>query len=436
MAQLKAGTTIDGRDILQEFDGHKMDKNNPHGVTKEQIGLGNVDNVKQASKNEFDQLITRIGNNEDLNTTQKDSIVLALNEVNQTFEEYKSETVYYYNVSVEKRYDDTSKTYYYLTHIKHKDANEEIIRLKQGLAQGDLGETPRQFANRNITTVTTNSSEFNTNTLEPKGVTIVNGEVIGETPRDEYNYILGIKDDNSLKAYPPETSAQAILDDGCNNALTAFIPLIEDGVKTDSSLYNLYHFPNKHPRQAIAQFANKDILFLTCGGNNIEGEGMTADDVARVFLNEGVTFAYMLDGGGSAQTVVRGTLINKPYDNGGYDERKLPLFLYVSKESDINIAKDLSLSNSDIGNVKFMLDILSRDVNNPNVDYVPDLNAINKTDFYWATATTANVPTSATYAIIHIQRNADSAMQVAFSFTTPVTIKMRRKVSGNWESWS
>nr|WP_197196498.1 pyocin knob domain-containing protein [Shouchella lehensis] len=37
-----------------EFDGHTSNKENPHWVTKGQVGLGNVDNVKQATKNEFD----------------------------------------------------------------------------------------------------------------------------------------------------------------------------------------------------------------------------------------------------------------------------------------------------------------------------------------------------------------------------------------------
>lgn len=37
-----------------EFDSHSLDKNNPHGVTKKQLGLENVDNVKQATKQEFD----------------------------------------------------------------------------------------------------------------------------------------------------------------------------------------------------------------------------------------------------------------------------------------------------------------------------------------------------------------------------------------------
>ncbi|KAA6453197.1 hypothetical protein [Bacillus swezeyi] len=36
------------------LDKHAGNKNNPHGVTKDQIGLDNVDNIKQAAKTEFD----------------------------------------------------------------------------------------------------------------------------------------------------------------------------------------------------------------------------------------------------------------------------------------------------------------------------------------------------------------------------------------------
>lgn len=40
--------------INTALEGHKADESNPHAVTKEQVGLGNVDDVKQASKAEFD----------------------------------------------------------------------------------------------------------------------------------------------------------------------------------------------------------------------------------------------------------------------------------------------------------------------------------------------------------------------------------------------
>ncbi|MCY8315763.1 BppU family phage baseplate upper protein [Bacillus vallismortis] len=39
--------------VRVNLDTHKNDKSNPHGVTKTQVGLGNVDNVQQATKAEF-----------------------------------------------------------------------------------------------------------------------------------------------------------------------------------------------------------------------------------------------------------------------------------------------------------------------------------------------------------------------------------------------
>ena len=38
----------------QDFNNHATNRNNPHGVTKEQVGLANVTNVEQASKTDFD----------------------------------------------------------------------------------------------------------------------------------------------------------------------------------------------------------------------------------------------------------------------------------------------------------------------------------------------------------------------------------------------
>ncbi|SFM29310.1 Peptidase_G2, IMC autoproteolytic cleavage domain [Gracilibacillus orientalis] len=42
------------KEAHETIDEHVNDKNNPHSVTKSQVGLDNVDNVKQATKTEFD----------------------------------------------------------------------------------------------------------------------------------------------------------------------------------------------------------------------------------------------------------------------------------------------------------------------------------------------------------------------------------------------
>ncbi|WP_259406014.1 pyocin knob domain-containing protein [Shouchella clausii] len=53
-----------------EFDAHMNNKNNPHGTTKTHVGLGNVDNVKQASKAEFDAFVNRRDNPHKVTTEQ------------------------------------------------------------------------------------------------------------------------------------------------------------------------------------------------------------------------------------------------------------------------------------------------------------------------------------------------------------------------------
>lgn len=45
-----------------KVDAHANDKSNPHGVTKSQIGLGSVDNIKQASKIDFDAHVNNKSN--------------------------------------------------------------------------------------------------------------------------------------------------------------------------------------------------------------------------------------------------------------------------------------------------------------------------------------------------------------------------------------
>ena len=50
---LEVGTPVN-KALLQPMENHMGDVANPHATTKAQVGLGNVDNVKQASKSEFD----------------------------------------------------------------------------------------------------------------------------------------------------------------------------------------------------------------------------------------------------------------------------------------------------------------------------------------------------------------------------------------------
>lgn len=54
----------------QDFQHHLENHNNPHGVTKTQVGLGNVTNVEQASKVDFDAHATNRNNPHNVTKSQ------------------------------------------------------------------------------------------------------------------------------------------------------------------------------------------------------------------------------------------------------------------------------------------------------------------------------------------------------------------------------
>ena len=235
-------------------------------------------------------------------------------------------------LTISKEHDAESNTTYYLTRIKHKDKEGNIIKLRTQFANRPEGETARAFAIRNQTAVTINASHgqggLPDNQRQPTGVQIIDGEVIQDLRTTSYT--LGIRDDNELLAYAPGTTAQEILDDGTKTALTAFYPLIENHEWVSDEVLDIRgNSAVKHPRQVIAQFDNLDILIFSCGGRGYDGDGMTAKEMMKILKDLGVKFAFNLDGGGSTSTVIKNQLITKKIDSKGTQERLRPNFLYI-----------------------------------------------------------------------------------------------------------
>lgn len=239
-------------------------------------------------------------------------------------------------ITVEKKWDAESNTFYFLSRIKHQDNNDNLLKLNLAVAVVDSGETIPQFVERldnpiiaaNASTVLSNSPPW------PKvssGILIVNGKIIEN--KNTKNFTLGIKANNELIAYPSGTTAQQMLDDGALNAVTAFTPLIQDYEPVSNHIIGLVKNQSEaHPRQVIAQFRNLDILFLSCGGRSYGGDGMKATDIIRILqeLEDDIKFAYNLDGGGSTTTVIYGDQITPMIDKSGTINRTRSNCLYIS----------------------------------------------------------------------------------------------------------
>jgi phage minor structural protein len=291
---------------------------------------------------------------------------LPLSAMSQEVEDTIRGNVFYDEVSYDKLRDSVSSTDYYITTIPHLDSNGDVIELQHGFANDSIGsgigETARSFSERYAATIVINASTFDTTTMLLAGNQIADGVIIQDSPPTS-RWSLGIKSDNTLVPYPPNTTAATMLSEGCLNAITAFFPMIQGGVAVDSSIYSSE--PNTttaDPRQVIAQMPNKDIIILSCDGRTTINIGMTYSDCIRILLGLGVETAFCLDGGGSTQTIVRGTMINLPIDDNGKTERKVSDFLYVDSSS-VN-AQNINRSTSDLGEVNKRLSDLISDLTN------------------------------------------------------------------------
>lgn len=430
----------DGVDGLQGPQGLKGDKGDK-GDTGEQ-GLQGLQGIRGPQGLKGDKGNVGIqgpkGNKGDKGDKGDDGIDADIDVVNSLKEDD------YYNVKYEKYFDEVSNTEYHITKIPHKDKDNNVIKLKRGFANDNFSdgvlETPRNFSNRKNLSFVANASIFNTSTNISQGIQINNSEIIQNSPHNQ-NYTLGIKEDNTLISYPSNVTAQEIIGDGCHIGLTGFYPIIENGVKPNYEEYsNTENVQGKFARQVIGQKSNKDLVFVTVQGKNIKGLGMSFDDLYRICIENDLVTAYSMDGGGSAQTVVRGTLINSPMDSDGYKEREVSDFLYVDKkyENDRNTSY-----NYDFGKISKLVSDLSVDSTknakiSKNVLIPSDLNNINSNGFYWATSSTINSPGSISYAITHFQVDSNNAIQIAYPYHIKDSqVLIRRTTNGmnNWSSW-
>lgn len=243
-------------------------------------------------------------------------------------------------ITVEKIWDAESRTYYFLSRVKHRDENGKLLKIQMEATVVDSGETIPQFVDRlNTPIIAANASTVLSNKPPwPKtssGILIIDGEVI-EDKNTSY-FTLGIKANNELIAYPSGTTASQIIKDGALNAVTAFTPIIQDYKPVPHHIISLVKNQLEvHPRQVIAQFDNFNILFLSCGGRGYDGEGMTAFDVIRILqnLDNQVKFAYNLDGGGSTTTVIYGEQITPKIDKSGTINRTRTNCIFINSNED------------------------------------------------------------------------------------------------------
>ncbi len=92
---------------------------------------------------------------------------------------------------------------------------------------------------------------------------------------------------------------------------------------------------NPDPRSGVGYTADDHVILLVADGRQTDSEGVSLPELAQIFVDLGCVEAMNLDGGGSSQMAIGGTLINRP--EGGTYQRPIPTILAVVPRDSLNI---------------------------------------------------------------------------------------------------
>ena len=214
------------------------------------------------------------------------------------------------------------------------------VTLTASTVGGSDMKSALEYATNNKMAVVMNAGLFNTSTKVPQGQTIIDGISITNSPMtddmgtaisDEEAYPLCIGSSGELSApYPRSIDTSTMITDGVKYAVTGWLTLIEGGVAKYENFneVEIVH-KNSYSRQVIGQYEDGDYFILTTTSADKTGMTYAAINELLLSLSKKVSFAYSLDGGGSAETVVDRTQINTIYE-GTYG-RKVPTLIYFDE---------------------------------------------------------------------------------------------------------
>lgn len=240
--------------------------------------------------------------------------------------------------------DGYSSTYYLAT-VPMNDSEGNQITI---YSDYDRGTTPLIHAQKDYTTLTTNSS------LDFSGdypAVIHNGQIAREASFTSYvtaypfAVYVGFGDDRVPREFPITTSAQDMINAGIKEASVAYYRLVTNGVARDVSNIGLPASNlNANPRMAMFTKSDGSVCFLAVDGRENVDEGLKPSELAALMIQLGAVQGWNLDGGGSSSLVLKGSKYNRNIDNDGTADRGISVTWNVGHKFS-NTAVQQSFSN-------------------------------------------------------------------------------------------
>ena len=125
-----------------------------------------------------------------------------------------------------------------------------------------------------------------------------------------------------------ETTAQELKDSGAWQLLSFGPVLVQDGQLAVDADDEVSQSRNSNPRTAIGMVDPLHYVVVVSDGRTDSSAGLSLYQLAQVLVDNGATFAYNLDGGGSTAMYFQGEIINNPTSGNLGGEREVSDIVY------------------------------------------------------------------------------------------------------------
>ena len=230
--------------------------------------------------------------------------------------EYKSSTL---NIKLERK--SVHGISYWVAHIKTSNAKQ----LKSALSNGTYGgsrQTTSDAVSSNGGIIGVNGSAFDYGTGKPSplGMCIKNGIIYGDY-MTSYS-VMAVKKDGTIYTPAQGLMGKNLLAAGVKDTYNFGPVLIKDG----EAQLPWAETEKYYPRTAVGMVKPNDYVLLVTDTGRYNG--LNHWDMVNIFKSYGCTYAYNLDGGGSATLYFNGKVMNKLIGN---TQRPCADFLYFTR---------------------------------------------------------------------------------------------------------
>ena len=201
--------------------------------------------------------------------------------------------------------------------------------LKTALAQNSYG--------RNLKDTTSNMAEQSNAVLaingdyygfRDYGYVLRNGVLYREEAANGTDALVVYGDGTMAAVSQDEVSAQQLKDNGAWQVLSFGPALVSDGSIAVDANTEVGQSMKSNPRTAIGMVSPLHYVVVVSDGRTDDNEGLSLYELAQVLVNNGATFAYNLDGGGSTTLYFQGEVLNTPTSGNRSGERKVSDIVY------------------------------------------------------------------------------------------------------------